>query len=133
MGGMLEPGGSIYRQDGMKASPIWVITSVLVLVAASCGDNSADAPATTSPATTSPLGSDADALVGTSWVAQRISDDSGGRGVLAGNEPTIVFGADGRGVSGSTGCNLYRGDVTIGLSSALQASSPPSRTAVLSP
>ncbi len=111
---MLEPGGSIYRQNGMKASRIWVITSVLVLVAASCGDNSTNAPATTSPATTSPLGSDPDALVGTSWVAQRISDDSGGRGVLAGNEPTIVFGADGRGVSGSTGCNLYSGDVTIG-------------------
>ena len=64
--------------------------------------------------TTSPVGSDADALAGTSWVAQRISNDSGGREALAGNEPTIDFGADGSTVSGSTGCNLYSGDVTIG-------------------
>ena len=34
--------------------------------------------------------------------------------MLAGNEPTIEFGADGRTISGSTGCNLYSGDVTIG-------------------
>ena len=60
------------------------------------------------------MGSDADALAGTSWVAQRISNDSGGREALADNKPTIDFGADGRTVSGSTGCNVYSGGVTIG-------------------
>lgn len=85
----------------MKALRIWAITSVLILVAAACGDDSTDTE-------------DPDALAGTSWVAQRIADDSGRRGALTGSEPTIDFAADGRTVSGSTGCNVYSGDVTIG-------------------
>ena len=93
----------------MRPSRIWIMTSLLVLAAAACGDDSTDAPPTKSP-----VGSDADVLAGTSWVAQRISNDWGGRGPLAGSEPTIDFGAEGRTVSGSTGCNLYSGDVTIG-------------------
>ena len=99
----------VYRQNVMTASRIWVITLVLVLVGAACGDDFTDAPTNTSP-----VGSEADALAGTSWVAQRISDVSGGRRVLTGSEPTIEFGVDGQTVSGSTGCNLYTGDVTIG-------------------
>jgi heat shock protein HslJ len=47
-------------------------------------------------------------------VTQRISDNSGEPRVPAGNAPTIEFDADGRTVSGSTGCNVYSGDATIG-------------------
>lgn len=84
----------------MKAPRIWAVAFALVLVAAACDGDSTD---TDGP----------DALAGTSWVAGRIADDSGGRGALTGSEPTIDFGADGGTVSGSTGCNLYSGDVTI--------------------
>lgn len=82
----------------MRPARIWIVAFVVVLVAAACGDDSTDA----------------DVLAGTSWVAQRISDDSGGGGVLAGSGLTIEFANDGRTVSGSTGCNVYSGDVTIG-------------------
>ena len=92
-----------------KFAIILAAVALVGLVAAACGDDSTDGRVTTSP-----VGSDADALAGTSWVAQRTSNDSGGREALAGNEPTVEFGADGRTVFGSTGCNLYSGDVTIG-------------------
>ena len=85
----------------MRRLRIWLVASVFVLVVAACGDDSTDRPDTTSPA-----GSDAEALAETSWVAQRMraSNPSGEREALAGNEPTIEFGAhnDGRTVSGST-------------------------------
>ena len=47
-------------------------------------------------------------------MTQQISDDSGGPGVVAGSEPTIEFAAGGGTVAGSTGCNVYSGEVTIG-------------------
>ena len=98
--------------------------AVLAVMAAACGEEIGDNPATTappptspvttSPVSTSPVGSDADALAGKSWVGRFISDGSGPRPVIAGSEPTIAFSADGTAVSGSTGCNSYSGDVTIG-------------------
>ncbi len=92
----------------MRPLRIWIVASLLVLVVGACGDDSTDGRVTTSP-----VGSDADALAGTSWVAQRIANGSGERDALAGKEPTVDFGADGSTISGSTGCNLYSGNVTI--------------------
>jgi heat shock protein HslJ len=113
----------------MKMRHSLALIAALVLIAAACGEGTADDPAattpaptspattspvTTSPVTTSPIGSDAHALAGTSWVAQQISDGSSSRPVIAGNEPNLDFGPGGGTVSGSTGCNQYSGDVTIG-------------------
>ena len=92
----------------MKPSRIWAVSCVLVVLAAACGDDSADVPAAGGT-----VGSFADTLTGTSWVAQQLTDDTGGRVVLAGSEPTIEFSDDGHAVTGSTGCNTYSGDVMI--------------------
>lgn len=47
-------------------------------------------------------------LTGTNWLVEDIA----GRGVVENSQPTIRFDEGGR-VSGSTGCNLFNGIVTI--------------------
>lgn len=101
-----------------------VLFAVPALVAAACGEGADDGAATTAPVTTSPVtttpittsapGSDADALAGTSWVAISLASDAGPVSLVMGREPTIEFGTDGAGASGSTGCNTYSGAVSIG-------------------
>ena len=115
----LEPNARTSRQIHMSATRLIWMVAVLALVAAACGDDSAVSSPTTSPVTTSPIttsvpGSDAEALAGTSWVAISMNVDSTDFAVVAGSEPSIEFGVDGRSVTGSTGCNIVSGDVSIG-------------------
>jgi heat shock protein HslJ len=106
----------------MTASRLLAFTAVLMLAAAACGEDTVGpttgpvltSPVSTSPVTMSPVGSDADALARTSWVARSISSGAATSGVVPGSEPTLEFGDIGATVSGSTGCNLYSAAVTIG-------------------
>lgn len=104
---------------GMRTFRISALAAAFVVVVAACGDDSVDSPittspVTTSPVTTSPIGSDSEALAGSSWVAVSISGEDGPRAVITGNEPTIEFGPKGDTISGSTGCNTYSGHAAIG-------------------
>ena len=114
----------------MKASQFRAAVGVVALLAAACGDELTGSqvttgpvttspvttsPVTTSPVTTSPVGGDRDALAGTSWAAIELSDAAGDSSVPdTGGEPTLEFDQPGVTVSGSTGCNAYSGEVTIG-------------------
>lgn len=104
----------------MAIRRVLVAVAALAILAAACGEGSSvpgAGPVTTSPVTTSPVTTspaDADFLAGTSWEARRLSDGDVISPVIAGAVPTIEFGSNGRSVSGSTGCNLYSGEVAVG-------------------
>lgn len=99
-----------------------VATAVLVFVIGACGEIEPDGapamtsgPVTTSPVTTSGVGSDADSLAGSEWVAVAI-DEGASVEITSGDPaaPTLLFGSAGASVRGSTGCNSFEGTAIVG-------------------
>lgn len=96
--------------------------AALVILLSACGGTEAEDPApvttgpvTTSPVTTSAVGSDADALAGSEWVAAAIDD--GSPVVIPASDaaaPTLIFDAVAASIRGSTGCNIFEGTVIVG-------------------
>ena len=96
---------------------------VFALVAASCGETSnagglpapTTSPIDSSPVTTSPVGSDADFLAGTDWVAVLLQEQ--GRDALAVTDPgapTLRFDDSAANAAGWTTCNTYGASVAVG-------------------
>lgn len=92
----------------MRNKSLAAILTAIALLAAACGGDP-DSSATTDPPTPDPIN-----LAGTRWVATGMFLGGAPVAFVPDARPTIDFSNNGREFGGSTGCNSYFGEYTVG-------------------
>ncbi len=85
------------------------LLAALALLFAACGDDSTDTTVPGTDPTPDPI-----KLAGTRWVATDMFLGGAPVALVPNAAPTIEFDNDGRSFGGTTGCNLYFGEYTLG-------------------
>ncbi|NND04646.1 MAG: META domain-containing protein, partial [Acidimicrobiia bacterium] len=92
-----------------KKHSLVVLAATLALIAAACSGDSSSDTTVTDPPTPDPIN-----LSGTRWVATAMFLGGAPVAFVPNAEPTVDFTDDGRSLGGSTGCNSFFADYTVG-------------------
>lgn len=92
-----------------QTTRILSLLAAMALVLAACGDSDPADTTVTDPPTPDPI-----LLAGTRWVATSMFLGGAPVPFVPNAEPTVDFNDDGRSFGGSTGCNSFFGEYTIG-------------------